>query len=226
MGDVISFRCTDGQVRLHNVTLRLPQLPGALHVDEVTVELGTAHFDQAAGLKPQISADLTSIGLILSEVTLNSLLHSFTPLSAPVRELQIKLLSGKASVDGKFLPAQKNHYLPFLSNLPVPFTAEVVPVIASTTQIRVELKSVRAGFALPEMAVHHIERLINELPILNLNSLPFPLALQDIRCEPGRLIVRAAVQFSWPFVAPSSSQEVSSPFSLASLPTPRDTANS
>ncbi|HLI48607.1 MAG TPA: DUF2993 domain-containing protein [Chthonomonas sp.] len=226
MGEGISFQCTDGQVRLHNVTLQLPQLPGALHVDEVTVELGNAHFDQSPGFKPQISADFTSITLVLSEVTLNPLLHNFTPLSAPVRELRIRLLSGRAIVDGKFLPAQKNPYLPFLSNLPVPFTAEVVPVIASTTQIRVELKSVRTGFALPEMAVQHIERLINELPILSLKSLPFPVALQDIRCEPGRLIVRAAVQFSWPFVAPSPSQSASSPFSLTSLPTPGDKANS
>ncbi|CCW35703.1 Protein of unknown function (DUF2993) [Chthonomonas calidirosea] len=225
---MISFECTDGQVRLHHVALQLPQLPGILHVDEVTIELASARFelDQAGGLKPQLSADLISVVLVLSEVTLNSLLRDFTPPSAPVRELRIRLLSGKTIVDGKFLPAQKNLYLPFLSNLLVPFTAEVVPAIASTTQIRVELKSVRTGFALPEMAVQHIERLINELPLLSLHQLPFPVVLQDIRCEPGRLIVRAAVQFSWPFVTPSSPQVATAPFSLTSLPTPSDKANS
>lgn len=209
----LSFDVDEGQIRLRKGSLRLPQLPHPLPFDDLSIELGPTHFAFDNALHGELGP--TNITVVLAEVTLNTILEQFVPSNAPVADLSLRLLSNKVIAEGRFLPAKIKLPFSFLS-VPIPFTAEVIPTLPSPTQIYLELKTVRTGFPLPEIAIHKIEQMLNELLGLNLQNLPIPLTLQEIRCEPGRLTVHAHTQLKWPLPAPSVPL-VPAPFSAKPL---------
>ncbi len=175
------------QVQLRNVQVRADLL-----IDEIDLEGGEirALAPQSPGEDLTVQAEETHFRIAITEPNINIVLAANEKEDAVVRNLHVALLSGKARVTGHLVK----------SVLHLPFTVEVVPVIVNGVRVRLDFQSAKSGISLPAPIVDVLEQVINNnqaIP-LDLSRLPVPVHLDEIRCEPGRLLVNGRARLSWP----------------------------
>jgi hypothetical protein len=192
------------QVHLQNVKLREDVTIDEIHIEGgvIQIEAGREYAEPAA-----IEAGESQFRIMMSEPNINRVLASAEGDDALVRNLRIALLSGKARVTGQIVK----------SVIHLPFTVEAVPVIENGVRVRLDFQGARLGISLPGPVVDVIEQIINnnnKIP-LDLSRLPFPVLLDEIRCEPGRLSVSGRARLSWP---PASTVITAAPFTVSELP--------
>ena len=193
------FSATGVQIYLQNVQLRDDIILDEVHLEGGGVEVTLP--DSAGELRLQ--AGETGIRALITELNLAKLITANTPADAPVRNLSVALLSGRARVSGQFTR----------SVLSLPFTAEVMPRIENGVRVTWEIGK---GLPVPAAVVEIIEQQINSRATIDLSHLPIPVRLDEIRLEPGRLTVVGKARLSWP-LAPEIS--LMAPFSASTLPT-------
>ncbi len=156
-----------------------------------------------------IQIEETGFTAIVSEPNLNRLLAANVPADAPARHLRLLLLSGKARITGQFVK----------SVLSLPFTVEAVPVVDNGTRLHLDFQSAKMGVTLPGPVLDVIEQILNRSLSLDLSRLPFPVRLDEIKCEPGRLTVKGKARIAWP---PVSYAPPPAPFSALDKPLPSE----
>ncbi len=159
--------------------------------------------------KNVVQVEETGFTAIVSEPNLNRLLAANVPADAPARHLRLLLLSGKARITGQFVK----------SVLSLPFTVEAVPVVDNGTRLHLDFQSAKMGVTLPGPVLDVIEQILNRSLSLDLSRLPFPVRLDEIKCEPGRLTVKGKARIAWP---PVSYAPPPAPFSALDKPLPSE----
>jgi hypothetical protein len=173
------------QMHFQNVQLREDVLVDEVHLEggEILLEPPTAI--SAGGVR----TGETRFRAVISEPNVNRLLENNIPADAPVRNLKIAFLSGKAHISG--------NYIKMMS---LPFTVDAVPRIQNGTRVVLDFQTVSAGgmFSLPQSVVESLEKLINEKLDFDLAQSPVPVWLDTLVCEPGRLTATGRVKIVWP----------------------------
>lgn len=160
-------------------------------------------------IKNVVQIEETGFTAIVSEPNLNRLLAANVPADAPARHLRLLLLSGKARITGQFVK----------SVLSLPFTVEAVPVVDNGMRLSLDFQSAKMGVTLPGPVLDVIEQILNRSLSLDLSRLPFPVRLDEIKCEPGRLTVKGKARIAWP---PVSYAPPPAPFSALDRPLPSE----
>jgi hypothetical protein len=180
------------QIQAQNVALREDAL-----LEEVRIEGGAIRFDlDAAGVWRLETGELR-VRAALSEANLNRLLTANLPADMPLKNLHIDLFSSKARLTGTYVKL-----------IGIPISADVAIKIRNGVDVYFDLTGARAGVGLPAAAVEVIAGQVNrELSGkigAQLRQLPFPVFLDEIRCEPGRLTLlgRTRLALSGSSVAP------------------------
>ena len=208
------IRVGGAQIRLQQIRLRED-----ITLDEVQLDTKEVRFETfAAGATIQNGASVgagylitvaeTDFSAMMAEPNLNRMLTTNLPADVPIRNIQLALLSGKVRITGQFVK----------SVLSLPFTVEAVPMLDNGVRIWFDFQSAKLGFKIPGAVLDVLEQFVGPSLSLDLSKLPFPVRLDEIRCEPGRLKVKGKARISWP---PIQSDLPPAPFTLptASLPT-------
>ncbi len=187
---------------MQNVTLRDDVI-----LEEIRIEGGPidAQAPAGAGGQPRVQTGEMKFRAAISEPNLNRLLTANLPPDAPVRNLKVALYSGKARISGNAAKA-----------LNLPFSMDAVPVIANGIRVSFDLRTGSVGgVGLPAPVVEAIEQAVNRAVALDLTQLPFPVFLDEARCEPGRLTLIGRARIAWPLAA---ADKAVMPFAPRDLP--------
>ena len=180
-----SVKIGGAQFHFQNVQLREDVLIDEVHLEggEVLLEAPSAH---SAG---SVRTGETRFRGVISEPNVNKLLENNIPEDAPVRNLKIAFLSGKAHISG--------NYIKMMS---LPFTVDAVPRIQNGTRVVLDFQSISAGgmFSLPPTVVDSLQKMINEKLDFDLAQAPIPVWLDTLVCEPGRLTATGRIKVVWP----------------------------
>lgn len=187
----------DGAITVHDLAL-----DEATTIDEVVVRLGAASAMLAAGaqrlapentagsagiLPTEIEIAESTLEATISEVNLNRALSARAPEGGPLREIHVMVLSGKLRVTAQVS----------LAMLHVPITLDALPKVEGGSRIRLEFQAARMGISLPQTVVDVLEQLVHERVLrFDLSKLPFPVHIDEVRCEPGRILCTARGRFS------------------------------
>ncbi len=181
------------QLKLQKVRLRSDLL-----LDEVTLEGENLKACAPAqkGEAGTIDAGETRFRALISEPNLNTLMQANVPPGAPVKNLNFQLLTGAVRISGQIARGL----------LHLPFSIDAALKVENGTKIEIDLRSASAGFAMPEFVLNMLEQFIKHnskiptdlAPIFA--TLPVPVRLDEIHCEPGRLYItgRAVIQMPPP----------------------------
>jgi hypothetical protein len=172
------------RIDLQNVLLREDILLDELHLEGGDVRIEPPHGD----LEARITSGETRVRAVMSEASLNRLVTSSLSADTPIRDLQVAVLSGKARISGKAM----------VKVVPVPFSLEAVPVIENGVRIVLDCRNASFGIGLPRAVVDVVEQRLNEMLSLDVNDLPIPLWIDELRCEPGRLTAIGRARITWP----------------------------
>jgi hypothetical protein len=179
-----TIRIGSARVDLQDVRLR-PDIV----LDEVHLEGGDVSIEPAtAGAEARVTSGETRVRAVMSEANLNRLANTNLPADAPLRNLQIALLSGKARISGKAL----------LSIVPFPFSVEATPRVVNGVRVLLDFRTATLGVALPRPMVEVLQQRINEALCLDVGDLEVPVWIDEIRCEPGRLTALGRARITWP----------------------------
>ena len=127
----------------------------------------------------------------ISEPNLNRLLAANVPQDAPVRNLKVTLYSGKARINGSAVKV-----------LSLPFSLDAALQIANGIRVSFDLTTGSlVGVGLPSAIVEAIEQVVNRAVALDLTKLPFPVFLEEAKCEPGRLTLVGRARIAWPLAS-------------------------
>jgi|GEM_PF-2263249 len=205
------------QIHLQNVELRRDVVVDEVHLEGGEVLLESPSANSAGGIR----TGETRFRAVISELNVNRLLVNNVPEDAPVRNLKVAFLSGKAHISG--------NYIKMMS---LPFTVDAVPRIQNGTRILLEFQTASAGgmFTLPQSVVETMQTIINDKLDFDLAQATIPIWLDTLVCEPGRLTATGRVRIVWPPSAaprsPFAAQET--PASIgsgaAATPSPKITA--
>jgi hypothetical protein len=173
------------QIHFQNVQLREDVLVDEVHLEGADVLLELPSAKGSGGIR----TGETRFRAIISEPNVNRLLENNIPDDAPVRNLKIAFLSGKAHISGSYIKM-----------ISLPFTVDAVPRIQNGTRVLLDFQTVSAGgvFALPQSVVETLEKMINEKLDFDLAQAPVPVWLDTLVCEPGRLTATGRVKIVWP----------------------------
>ena len=173
------------QIHFQNVQLREDVLVDEVHLEGANVLLEPPSATGPGGIR----TGETRFRAVISEPNVNRLLEKNIPDDAPVRNLKIAFLSGKAHISG--------NYIKMMS---LPFTVDAVLRIQNGTRVLLDFQTISAGgmFALPQSVVDSVEKLINEKLDFDLAHTPIPVWLDTLVCEPGRLTATGRVKIVWP----------------------------
>lgn len=174
-------------------------------LDEVDLEGSEVVIEPPASERPAaFHAGETRFRAVVSEPNLNRFLAANPLQDAPVRHLNIALMTGKARITGQVVKV-----------FAMPFTVEGVPKVENGIRVYLDCRSAKLSFAdLPGSVVDLIEQSINKhIPLLS--GLSIPVYVDDIRCEPGRLIVTGKVRIAFP---PAAQAAPILPFSAREMP--------
>ena len=180
-----------------NVRLR----PDTL-LDEVRIEGADISVQPPAspGDTARVQTGEMKFRATMSEPNLNLLIQANFPADIPIRNLHIALFSGKARISGQL------HKV-----ISLPFTVEATLLITHGVRVGFDLTDVRAGIGMPAVLVEMLEQAMNRACELDLTKLPFPVYLDEARCEPGRLTVVGKARVIWP---PVAAGQIVKPFSV------------
>jgi hypothetical protein len=195
------------QIHLQNVLLREDIL-----LDEVHLDGGDVQITPPAGGEPaRFRSEETRFRAVMSEPNLNRLLAANLPPDLPLRNLRAVLLSGRVR-----LTAQAKL-------LGLPLALEVVPRIENGVRVVPDWQGANlSGLSVPKALVEVLEQYLNKN--LDLTKTPFPVWLEEVRCEPGRLTVIGQARITLPPppvtppIAPFSAREMPPASSAARLP--------
>ncbi len=173
------------QIHFQNVQLRKDVVVDEVHLEGGEIALDLPSANSVVGVR----TGETRFRAIISEPNVNRLLENNIPEDAPVRNLKIEFLSGKAHISG--------NYIKMIS---LPFTVDAVPRIQNGTRVLLDFQAVSAGgmFALPPSVVETMQTMINEKLDLDLAQAPVPIWLDTLVCEPGRMTATGRVKVVWP----------------------------
>ena len=152
------------QIHLKQVQLRDDILIDEIHLDGKELEYQTRKTDASESVQNKISVMETGFTAMMIEPNINRLLLANLPADAPVRNVRLFLLSGKARITGHFVK----------SVLSLPFTVEAVPVVDNGVRIHLDFQEARIGFKLPGPVLDVIEQVMNRSLSLDLSRLLFP----------------------------------------------------
>lgn len=190
------------QIRLReDITLDEVQLDTKEVRYETFAAEATGQNGASAGAGYLITVAETDFSAMMTEPNLNRMLSTNLPADVPIRNLQLALLSGKARISGQFVK----------SVLSLPFTVEAVPMLDNGVRVWFDFQSAKLGFKIPGAVLDVLERFVGPSLSLDVSKLPFPVRLDEIRCEPGRLKVKGKARISWP---PIQSAPPPAPFSV------------
>ena len=201
------------QIHLKQVQLRDDILIDEIHLDGKELEYQTRKTDASEGVQNKINVVETGFTAMMIEPNINRLLLANLPADAPVRNVRLFLLSGKARITGHFVK----------SVLSLPFTVEAVLVVDNGVRVHLDFQEARIGFKLPGPVLDVIEQVMNRSLSLDLSRLAVPVRLDEIRCEPGRLTIKGQARIVWP---PVSVAPPPAPFSVLDRPLPDEIAPS
>lgn len=181
------LECGPTQIISRNVRLRAD-----LVLDEVRLNTDSAHYESR--LLPgeaHVTIDELNAQITVSEPNLNQFIAANLAKDAIVRNVHVSLLTGKVRITGQFVKL-----------ISIPFTLEALPRIENGNRVVPEFLGMNASvFSLPATAVDIIEaRLVPSLT-LDLSQLPLPVYLNEVRCEPGRLIIVGKARIHLPAAA-------------------------
>lgn len=125
---------------------------------------------------------------MISEPNIQRLVSANMPADSAVRNVRLLLLSGKARVTGQFVK----------SVISLPFVVEAVPIIDNGVRIKLDFQEARLGIKVPGLVLDVIEQVVANSLSLDLSKLSFPVRLNEIKCEPGRLTVTGKTRIKWP----------------------------
>lgn len=169
----------DSEIRLRDVDLN-----GMCLLEEVRF-FGKKLNADTTGKAFALNLEQSVVKITITEANLNRVLQQGLAGNAELRDVGVKLYPGKARVGGKYMKI-----------IPIPFDVEVVPKIENGVRIRLALLSVY-GMELPRALVTTLERVLGTLA-LDLSGLPFPIWLDEARCDPGRLTIEGRVRIVLP----------------------------
>jgi hypothetical protein len=183
------------QLRLQNVKL----LPNLI-IDEVTLISTGLAIDLSDGANVAVSAGETHVRALLTETNLNQALIGMLPADLPVKGIKISILSRGLKATARFL------------NMPI--TMEGTPRVENGVRVVIAWKAATLlGISLPAQLVENLEQRLNRT--VDLASLPIPVWLDEIVCEPGRITAAGKVKLKWPL---DQLGQPASPFSLQRAP--------
>lgn len=161
-------------------------------VDEVHIQSSGLRlaWQPQEGTAPHVDIKDTNVTLMMTETNVNRLIAAYAPAEGLAKELQITLLTGRMMVSGKIK----------FGILHATFQAKVIPTIRSGTRIWLDILEIKSIAPMPPAAREMIEKQVNEQIPLEFDQLPFPVFLDEIRCEPGRITCCGRLRFNWPFI--------------------------
>jgi hypothetical protein len=175
------------QIISRNVRLRAD-----LVLDEVRLNTDQARYESRLlpDEEPHLTIDELNAQITISEPNLNRFIAANQGKDATVRNVNVSLLSGKARITGQLVKL-----------ITLPFTLEALPRIENGIRVVPEFLRLNASIlSLPASAVDIIEaRLVPHLT-LDLSNLPVPVYLDEVRCEPGRLVIMGKARIHLPTV--------------------------
>jgi hypothetical protein len=171
------------------------QLREGVMLDEVKLEGADLRYESAEGKPGQFSTGEMRFRVVVTEPNVNRALAASMPPDFAVRSLTVELFSGKARISGQY---QK-------LGLPIPVTLEAAPRLENGIKVSLDVSGAKAIFGFPAALVETIEFLLNRELTLDLSSSPVPVYLDDVRCEPGRLVILGRARLSWPPALPATS---------------------
>ena len=210
----IEVKIGGAQIHLKQVQLRDDILIDEIHLDGKNVEFEARKTDASAAsdsVQNNIRVEDTGFTAMMIEPNINHLLMANLPADAPVRNVRLFLLSGKARITGHFVK----------SVLSLPFTVEAVPMVDNGVRVYLDFQEARIGFKLPGPVLDVIEQVMNRSLSLDLSRLSVPVRLDEIKCEPGRLTIKGQARIAWP---PVSVAPPPAPFSALDRPLPDEIA--
>lgn len=173
------------------VTLGQIQIKPHVAIDEVTLSSDSVTIEPSAekGQPPRIQAGETRFSGVLTEPNLNALVQSLTEKNPSLKDVQVALMSGKAKITGQYVKL-----------LPVPFTVEAVPIIENGIRLVLDIVASNTGIiSHPSWFINLLETNVMSKVAVDLSRLPFPVWLDEARCEPGRLVLRGKARLEYPF---------------------------
>jgi hypothetical protein len=209
----VDVRIGGAQIHLKQVQLRDDILIDEIHLDGKELEYQTRKTEASDSVQNKISVADTGFTAMMIEPNINRLLMANMPADAPVRNVRLFLLSGKARITGHFVK----------SVISLPFTVEAVPIVDNGVRVHLDFQEARIGFKLPGSVLDVIEQVINRSLSLDLSRLSVPVRLDEIKCEPGRLTIKGQARIAWP---PVSVAPPPAPFSALDRPLPDEIAPS
>ncbi len=151
-------------------------------LEEVRLEGGAMRVNCNALGVTDIDLGEVRIRATLSEPNLNQIVQANIPPDMPLKNLQFNLYTGKIKVTG--------NYVKLIS---IPVAIDAVILVKNGIDLYLDLTEVKAGMGLPSSVVEviegHINRALGHQIGEQIRQLPFPIYIEEIRCEPGRLTV-------------------------------------
>jgi hypothetical protein len=174
------------------LTLGQIQIKPNVAIEEVTLSSDSITIEPSSekGQPPRIQAGETRFSGVLTEPNLNALVASVLANSPTMRDVQVALMSGKAKITGQYVKL-----------LPVPFNVEAVPIIENGIRLVLDVVGSSTGIiSHPNWLVNFLETNVVSKVAVDLGKLPFPVWLDEARCEPGRLVLQGKARLEYPFV--------------------------
>ena len=158
-------------------------------LDDVRLEGEGVRIDlpETSGVPPHVETGEVKFSAMMTEANVNRLVQGNLPANAPVRNLQLTLLTGRAKVSGQYVKL-----------IPIPFVVEIVPQIENGVRVRLALQS-SPGLPIPKPILDAIESHLNHMANIDLSGLPVAVRLDEIRCEPGRITTSGKIRVEFPF---------------------------
>ncbi len=175
-----------GKVKL---SLQDLQLREDILLDDVRLEGEgiTIDLPENSVSPPHIKTGEVKFTAMMTEANINRMVQSNLPKSAPIRNLQLTLLTGRVKAAGQYVKL-----------ISIPFVVEIVPQIENGVRVRLALQS-SPGLPIPKPILEGIESHLNHMANIDLSGFPIAIWLDEIRCEPGRITSTGKIRVEFPF---------------------------
>ncbi len=177
------------------VTLQNVVLTPDLTLDEARLEGANWSVDYEGETNLKADMGETKFRVVVSEPNVNRALTAHLSANFPLKNVALSLFSERVKISGNFVKG-------FLS---LPVAVEAVIKVRNGVDIYFDLTDVKAGVGLPPAVVEVVQGQMNAelrgVITRQLQESPFPLYIDEIRTEPGRLIAQGKVRLRFPFAS-------------------------
>jgi hypothetical protein len=165
-----------------------------IFLEEVRLEGGAIRLDWEPTGDFTLDFGEVKVRAEMSEPNLNRMLLANLPSELPLKNLQFSLFTGKLRMTG--------NYVKLIS---IPISVDANLLVLNGIEVLFDLTEMKAGVGMPAAVVEVIEGQLNRTLSRQIGEqirqLPFPVSLDEIRCEAGRLIVFGRVKLRLPFAS-------------------------